>query len=150
MTLIACSTSSGGRTTQDFAAFLDQVDRAQLALQRGNPSEYKALWSTQPDVTLAGGFGGEFEQGWEGVSKRLDWASSQFVNGRNQIRRISFGNGNDIGYLIQVERLTFNTPGQAAPVERTYRVSMLFRREHGDWRIIHRHADSQTEKAPPK
>ncbi len=56
----------------------------------------------------------------------------------------------EIGYLIQTEHLVFNTPDRAAVTERNYRVTMLFRYEEGSWRIIHRQADAQTVKAPPR
>ena len=136
--------------TGDFDAFLAKADAAQREFQQGNPALYKAMWSHQPDVTLAGGFGGSFEQGWDRGSARLDWASAQFRNGRNEIQRLTSGTGGDIGYLVQTEHLTFNTPGQTDVVERRYRVTMLFRRETDGWRIIHRHADSQNTQAAPK
>ena len=145
-----CCTTSAARNMQSFEAFLHEADAAQLEFQQGRPARYQALWSHEPDVTLAGGFGGKFEQGWPDVSARLEWASSQFRNGRNEIHRISHGATGTHGYLIQTEHLTFNTPGQEATVQRDYRVTMLFRRENGSWRIIHRHADSQNVQAAPK
>lgn len=145
-----CATSQRTKDNQDFAPFLERVDSAQLEFQQGKPDNYKALWSHGSDVTLAGGFGGVIEQGWENVSKRLDWASSQFSNGRNEIRRLGFSSGENLGYLIQVEHLLFNAPGQTGTAERTYRVTMIFRREDAGWRIVHRHADSQTAKEPPR
>lgn len=133
-----------------FEAFLDEADAAQLEFQQGRPAQYIALWSHAPDVTLGGGFGGEFEKGWEGVRSRLQWAGSQFLNGQHDIHRIAYAASGNLGYLVQTEHLTFNTPGKAERLERDYRVTMLFRREEGKWRIIHRHADSQNEKAAPK
>ena len=133
-----------------FEAFLDQVDAAQVAFQQGKPQQYEALWSHQPDITLAGGFGGGFEQGWDRVHKRLEWASAQFRNGRNEVRRLAVSANGTIGYVVQTEHLMFNTPGRTEPVERDYRVTMLFRREQGAWRIIHRHADSKTDQTAPR
>jgi hypothetical protein len=147
---VICASCTEANTTADFDAFLAKADAAQVEFQQGNPASYKALWSHQSDVTLAGGFGGSFEQGWDRVSARLEWASAQFRNGRNDIQRLTSGTGGDMGYLVQTEHLTFNTPGQTDPVERRYRVTMLFRREPDGWRIIHRHADSQNTQAAPK
>jgi hypothetical protein len=137
-------------SSSDFAEFLDRVDNAQLEFQNGRPEAYKTLWSHQSDVTLGGGFGGSFERGWDKVAKRLDWASSQFKNGSNEIRRLASSESADLGYLIQTEHLHFTSPSSNAPVERFYRVTMLFRREDGQWRIIHRHADTQTLKEAPR
>ena len=63
---------------------------------------------------------------------------------------IASGSSGELGYLIQTEHLTFKSATQNTIIERRYRVTMLFRLEHGAWRIIHRHADSQNQKAPPK
>lgn len=134
----------------DFNRFLDLADQAQLEFQQGRPEAYKALWSHQPDVTLGGGFGGGFELGWDNVAKRLEWASSQFTNGRNEIKRIATATSGDLGYLVQMEHLSFTPPNASAAIERVYRVTMLFRKENGNWRIIHRHADTQTSKVAPR
>jgi len=144
-----CASSGASYDTNDFAEFLSRVDSAQSQLQQGAPEPYKALWSHAEDITLAGGFGGRIEQGWTNVSKRLDWAGSNFVNGRNEIRRLAFSASGDVGYLVQTEHVVFSTP-DASSAERNYRVTMLFRRENGSWRIIHRHADSQTKKEAPR
>jgi ketosteroid isomerase-like protein len=49
-----------------------------------------------------------------------------------------------------MEHLIFTPPKASAEVERTYRVTMVFRKENGQWRIIHRHADTQTSKEAPR
>ena len=141
-----CASAPPGTDASDFQRFLDRVDSAQRELQQGRPEAYKSLWSRGSDVTLGGGFGGGFERGWDGVSKRLDWAGSQFSSARNEIQRIAFAASGDLGYLVQSERIHYTAPNSSAPLERSYRVTMLFRREHGQWRIIHRHADTQTSR----
>ena len=141
-----CATAPASADAGDFERFLDRVDSAQRELQQGRPEAYKSLWSRGSDVTLGGGFGGGFERGWDGVSKRLDWAGSQFSSARNEIQRIAFSASGDLGYLVQSERIHYTAPNSSAPLERSYRVTMLFRREQGQWRIIHRHADTQTTR----
>lgn len=144
-----CATFAASHDANDFPEFLTRVDSAQVQLQQGVPEPYKALWSHGEDITLAGGFGGHIEQGWAKVSKRLDWAGSNFLDGRNEIRRLAFAASGDVGYLVQTEHVMFKTP-DALAAERNYRVTMLFRRENGEWRIIHRHADSQTTREAPR
>ena len=134
--------------SKGFSAFVAQAEAAQVKLQRGDASEYKALWSHSDKVTLSGGFGGNIETGWVNVSKRLDWAATQFANGTNTIERVSAGDDGQIGYLVQIEHVKFKVPATGADATRDYRVTMIFRREKGKWAIIHRHADSQTTKQP--
>jgi ketosteroid isomerase-like protein len=134
----------------DFQAMLTKVDAAQLELQNGHPAAFKALWSHADDITLSGGFGGTVEQGWAQIGQRLDWVGAQFSKGTNRIERIVANSSGDLGYVVQLEHIRFNVPGQAMPSTRDYRVTMLFRREADGWRIIHRQADSQLTKAAPQ
>jgi hypothetical protein len=138
------------RTDKEFEVFLDRLDAAQLELQNGRPDAFKALWSHADDITLSGGFGGTIEQGWEQIGLRLDWVGRQFSNGTNRIDRLVARTHHDLGYVIQVEHIRFQVPGQAKESTRTYRVTMLFRREPEGWRIIHRQADSQMTKQAPR
>jgi ketosteroid isomerase-like protein len=129
-----------------FRAMLAAMDAAQLELQNGRPEAYKALWSRREDITLSGGFGGTIEKGWAAVGKRLDWVGTQFTKGSNTIERLVAEESGDLGYVVQLEHLRYTIPGQAQESTRDYRVTMVFRREAGAWRIVHRQADSQLSK----
>ena len=148
---VAVSLASAPAAAQpDFAAFLDAVDAAQLELQNGRAAPFKALWSHRDDVTLSGGFGGAIEKGWVAVGPRLDWVASQFSNGAHRNERVASGTSGDLGYVVQRESITFRVPGSAEESAREYRVTMVFRREPFGWRIVHRQADSNLLKAPPR
>jgi ketosteroid isomerase-like protein len=136
-----------GKTSNDgFKEMLGKVDAAQLELQNGKSAAYKSLWSHADDITLSGGFGGRIEKGWEQISHRLDWVATQFSNGSNTIERLVAGESGDLGYVVQIEHIRYFVPGQTQESRREYRVTMVFRRESGVWRIIHRQADSQMTK----
>lgn len=137
------------KPNEDFRAMLVKVDAAQLELQNGRPAAFKALWSHGDDITLSGGFGGTIEKGWEQISRRLDWVGTQFSKGSNTIERLVAHESGDLGYVVQIEHLRFHVPGQAQESTRDYRVTMVFRRESGEWRIVHRQADSQMVKQRP-
>jgi hypothetical protein len=126
-----------------FQGMLATLDAAQLELQNGKPEASKALWSRRDDVTLSGGFGGTIEKGWDAVGRRLDWVGTQFSNGSNTIERLVAQASSDLGYVVQLEHLRYTVPGQSQSATRDYRVTMVFRREEGAWRIVHRQADSQ-------
>jgi ketosteroid isomerase-like protein len=150
---VATSQAQAARTGSppaEFDAMLARVDGAQLELQNGSPQAFKSLWSRADDITLAGGFGGSVEKGWDQISRRLDWVGAQFSKGTHAHQRIVSGVSGDLGYVVQTEQIRFHVPGQASATMRDYRVTMLFRREAGGWRIIHRHADSQTAKQAPQ
>ena len=142
-----------GRSTaapDDFEAMLARVDAAQLELQNGRPAAFKALWSHADDITLSGGFGGTIEKGWDAVRVRLDWVGTQFTNGRHTHERVASSVSGDLGYVVQLEHIRFQVPGQAKESALDYRVTMLFRREPGGWRIIHRQADTNLTRQPAR
>lgn len=147
--LCGCASVPAPSSEALFLDFLDRADAAQRELQQGRPEPYKALWSHRDDVTLAGGFGGNIEKGWERVSQRLDWAGSMFRDGQNEIQRIVVSWSGGLGYVVQTEHVKFTTP-QQQPAQLRYRVTMLYRKEDGAWRIVHRHADQQNMRAPPR
>ena len=139
-----------GKGQQEFLAALAAADAAQLELQNGKAAAYKALWSHSDEVTLIGGFGGSIETGWAKVEIRLDWAAAQFSNGSNTIERLITHSNDTIGYVIQIEHIRFQVPGQSKETTRDYRVTMVFMREPEGWKIVHRHADSQMMKQAPQ
>lgn len=134
----------------EFEHFLVKLDSAQLELQNGKPEKFKALWSQADDITLSGGFGGTIEKGWPAISKRLDWVGANFAKGKNSIERIVANQIGKLGYVVQLEHLTFVAPETGNDATRDYRVTMIFRREKGGWKVVHRQADSQLTKEAPR
>ncbi len=142
--------SAAKNTGEEFRAFLVRVDAAQLELQNGKAEPFKAVWSRGEDVTLSGGFGGSVEKGWDAVSKRLDWVGSSFSKGTNKIERVVTNQHGDLGYVVQLEHIAFSVPDTGKPATRDYRVTMIFRKEKGGWKIVHRQADSNLTKQAPQ
>jgi SnoaL-like protein len=133
----------------EFRAFLDKLHEAHEEFINGRPAAFKALWSHRPDVTIFGGFGSG-ELGWGSVGPRLDWASAQFSDGTRSREVVSTVVTGELGYVVQIERVRFKVPGQSTRSLLELRVTMIARREPEGWRIVHRHADSQMAKQPPR
>lgn len=144
------ATATAAQRTAEFVTFLDEVDAAQVELQNGKAERFKALWSRSEDVTLSGGFGGTIEKGWERIAERLDWVASQYSNGRTQRERVVVNAGENLAYVVQHEHIVFRVPGQDTDSTRDYRVTMVFRKEGNDWKLVHRQADSQMQKRAPQ
>lgn len=148
--VISASVSAQRKNERSLASFLARLDAAQLELQNGKPEAFKSLWSQSDDITLSGGFGGTIEKGWSAVSKRLDWVGKNFSKGKNSIERIVTTQDGKLGYVIQLEHISFVAPETGKDATRDYRVTMIFRREKSGWRIVHRQADSNFTKQAPK
>ncbi len=137
---------------KEFQRAVEAVYATFGAFGAGDAAPFAALWSRRDDVTIFGGFGA-YERGWAAVGPRLDWAASRF-GGDGQPTRyepLAAGSSGDLGYAIGLER-TDSVPlaGLDAPRAGVLRVTHLFRREDGAWRIIHRHADPIAAKTAPE
>ena len=52
--------------------------------------------------------------------------------------------GEEMAYLVEVERFEAKMGGRAGVSPVSLRCTSIFRREDGDWRLVHRHADPIT------
>jgi ketosteroid isomerase-like protein len=130
------------QTTTDphWPVFINKLEAAEIQFAPGRPAAFKALWSRGDDVSLYGAFGGVVS-GWKEVETRLDWASSQYLEGKRGREEISRFVGVDVAYIVQTEWIRARIARSAEPSLQELRVTMVFRREGDDWRIVHRHAD---------
>jgi ketosteroid isomerase-like protein len=128
----------------ELTAFLARIDAAQEEFAEGRPGDFKALWSHSDDVTLCGGLGGVVEHGWQSVAARLDWASNNYADAERSNQTISGFVEGTLAYLVRKEIIEATIGTGGARSRQELRVTMVLR--HGDdgWRIVHRHADSQT------
>jgi ketosteroid isomerase-like protein len=131
-------------------AFVMRIDTAQEEFAHGRPGDFKNLWAHTEDVSLCGGHGGEIELGWDKVSARLDWASSTYQEGDRSNKVVASHIGEDVACIVREEVIEAKIGGVSARSRQVLRVTMVFRREAEGWRIVHRHADSQTSPLLPR
>jgi ketosteroid isomerase-like protein len=79
----------------------------------------------------------------------MDRAATNFRDGEaTGFQRISEYATADLGYVLEIERFRSKIGGGDKLVPFALRVTTIFRREEGAWRIIHRHADPITSARP--
>ena len=155
MTSIGATAHTGGRPGADdgasLRAFLPQWEAAQTRFINGDPALWKQHASHGDDVTILGAFGGYGEKGWNAVGSRYDWASSQYKAGGATlaVEYLQVTERGDLGYTVAIERQEAARVGDATPARRALRVTQVFRREAGAWKLVHRHADALIEKQSP-
>ena len=134
-----------------FKAFLPEWERAQTRFINGDPALWKQHASHRDDVTILGGFGGEGEKGWAAVGTRYDWASSQYQTGEATLKvdYLTIAVSGDRAFTVGIERQDGARVGNQAQMRRALRVTQVFRREDGSWKLMHRHADQVMEKQDP-
>jgi ketosteroid isomerase-like protein len=122
------------------AAFIELDHQALAAIVRGDPEPKKQLFSRRDDVTLANPFGPP-AHGWQNVAETLERAASQLRDGQVlAFERISEYATADLAYIVEIERC-HGKAGTSEAGPNALRVTTIFRREDGAWRIVHRHAD---------
>lgn len=113
---------------------------AEQALVNGDPAPRLAMTSINDPVTV---FGAKVpvRRGWDEVSEVLRWLAARW-SGSTAYRfdLLAADISGDLAYMIGFEHIAHSVVG--VPVEPyTLRVTHIFRRENGEWKIAHRHAD---------
>lgn len=126
-------------------SFEEEVVRYHLAIPeitRGNPQAVKELYSRLDDVTLANPLGG-VARGWAQVEARLDQASRYYADGEMLgFETITSYHAQDTAYLVETEHFRARVGAGQTEEEFALRVTSIFRREEGFWKLAHRHADT--------
>lgn len=125
---------------QEFRAFLAERAASTAAFFNGDPEPWKAMASHTPEITMFGGFGG-YELGWEAVSDRYTWAAAANADGAVAVELIASHVAGELAYTVAIERGHVRAAGASETAPKALRVTEVFRKEGGAWRLIHRHAD---------
>jgi ketosteroid isomerase-like protein len=128
-----------GEVDEFLAAMLPRQRQAELALLDGDSGPRKMLWSHNDPVTILGA--ARTVSGWPEVESLFDWLASNFSNGAlYELDVTAAGVSSDLGYIVGAERSSASVGGEA-PAPIALRVTLIFRREDGEWKEVHRHAD---------
>jgi ketosteroid isomerase-like protein len=97
------------------------------------------MWSTKDPVTLYGA--GMSGSGWGQVSGIFRSIASRWSDCTDQrVEILAAGVSGDLAYTVELEHTSVSIDG--APVDPyTLRVTQVYRREDGEWKVVHRHGD---------
>jgi ketosteroid isomerase-like protein len=135
-----------GVATMPSTRELDSFTETTLARQRaaeeagyaGDPEPYLRLWSQQDPVSLFGAFG-PCKTGWTDVSRTMRWAITRFSDAdMTHDLEVAYA-GADLAYTVGYEHGEVAIDGVRQPVK--LRVTLIYRREDGQWKLVHRHGD---------
>src|ERR1051326_7710676 len=119
---------------------LDEDHRAGLEITNGNPEVYKELYSRADEATLANPFGPP-ARGWSEISATLDRAATKYRDGDVVgFENVSTVVTPDLAYTVEVESYRARVGGASDMSLVAIRVTTVFRRENGSWKVVHRHA----------
>lgn len=126
-------------------AVLPPLTEADTAFHNGDAAPRTALWSREDPVTLFGAV--MIKTGWQEVGPAFEWVASRFSRCQSfEYEVLAAGVSGDLGYIAGVEHTTAAV-GDAEPAAYELRVTTVFRREEGAWKVVHRHADPVPQSA---
>ena len=127
-------------TERFLAAMRAPITEAETALHNGDNHGRRAMWSRTDPLTL---FGAAVSgRGWSQIEPIFDMLGKQFsgcLSYENEI--IAAEARGDLAYIVALEHTTASINGaEATPY--VLRVTTIFRRENGAWKVVHRHGDA--------
>jgi ketosteroid isomerase-like protein len=123
----------------DFLAdVLPTIHDMDLAFHNGDVEPRIAVWSHNDPVTVFGAV--RTGDGWAEILPMFEQLASQFSKGSFEFEALAAGVSADLAYLVGFEHTTAAV-ASGEPTQYHLRVTTIFRREGGQWKIVHRHAD---------
>jgi uncharacterized protein (TIGR02246 family) len=114
----------------------------------GDPSGYAALFADRDDITLGNPFG-PYGKGREAVLKALNSASTKYHEGSVvAVDRVAVYGDDRFVCLVEVEHDRAKLGGATDFSEFAARVTSVYEKLGGSWRLVHRHADPITSARP--
>lgn len=132
----------------DFLAeVLPRLHHTETSLHNGDATPRFAMWSHEDPVTL---FGAALAgRGWEEVSGIFEHIAARFSDCEScEWEVVAAGVSGDLAYVAAIERTTCSVAG-SPPSLYSLRSTTVFRREGGEWKVVHRHADPHDAAAVP-
>jgi ketosteroid isomerase-like protein len=128
-------------TDDELAEITARTERANHAWVEGEwDNGYGAFISHADDVSIYGPFGGPLTLGGKEWAARGPHAVKQFSNGTSKLNDLARYQSGDLLVLVTLEDQTADIGGKANHPW-TLRTTQVYRRENGEWKIVHRHAD---------
>jgi ketosteroid isomerase-like protein len=129
---------------EEFLAWVDsRVTEAEIAIHDGNATPRRATWSREEPVSVFGAWKSAFgrpelddlfsslERIFGGcTSYRFDILAADVVG--------------DMAYTVGYEHTQATVNGE--PQTYTLRATQVYRREGGEWKVVHRHADTAPDE----
>ncbi|MDQ1482774.1 MAG: hypothetical protein QOF35_850 [Actinomycetota bacterium] len=115
---------------------------AELALHNGDAAPRRALWSRNEPVSVLGAWHNAHGQ------QEIDELFTALANSFSDCTSYSFDVQaydvmGEMAYTAGLEHTSTSVDGQ--PRTSTLRATQVYRRESGEWRVVHRHGDAATE-----
>jgi ketosteroid isomerase-like protein len=129
----------------DFVAWTQtRLRDAETALHNGDPGPRLAVWSMREPVSVLGAW--HSAVGQEELRDLFHNLGGTFANCTSHVYEIVAADVvGDMAFTAGYERTEVSINGE--PRRYTLRVTQVYRREDGEWKVVHRHADTAPDSA---
>lgn len=135
---------------RDFQQFMKRREEAARAYVRGDAAPLGQVVAHESEATFFGPAGG-YQQGAAQVFERYERDAKSFQpGGDSHFEILQMAASDGVAYWVGFQRASAQFAGSPKAVEMNLRVTELFRREGDDWKLVHRHADTQASEEQPK
>ena len=128
---------------EDFLAWIrTALYEAELALHNGDPGPRRALWSRNEPVSVLGAW--RNARGQLEVDELFTSLGESFSDCSSYAFELqAYDVIGDMAYTAGLEHTSASVEGQ--PRSYTLRATQVYRRESGEWKVVHRHGDTVSE-----
>lgn len=116
----------------------EQFYAALNRMANGDSSSMADIWSHSATVTTMHPIGGR-EVGWEEVKGPWEQVAQLSSGGQVKLSDQLIQVSGDMAYEVGTEQGQFTLAGEQVSIE--HRVTNIYRRENGTWKIVHHHTD---------
>ena len=135
-------------TVEDLDHVIEQYHLVAGEFIKGNAEPYKEIFSHREDMSLANPFGPPV-RGWNEAAQTMERAASRYRDGEIVgFEIVAKHVSAELAYVVEVEQLKGRFGGREELSAYDLRVTMIFRPEDGEWKVVHRHADQITATQP--
>lgn len=132
---------------EDFLVWVNsRLRAAEVALHDGDAEPRMAIWSRGEPVTVFGAW--RDVRGQDDVSSLFSRLAAAFSDCTSYTYELIAADVvGDMAYTVGYEHTRVSVDGE--PREYTLRATQIYRREDGEWKVAHRHADSSAALNAP-
>jgi ketosteroid isomerase-like protein len=144
LTEVASASAPASRSTiadPDVARLIQLSEDSNDALMRGDIDRYRELITLADDFTLMSPFGGTPTRGSDMTDESWNKMGRFFRNGALKLELVQSYASADMVVLAVIERGRGEVGGLPAQ-DWPLRVTLVYRRDGAEWRLVHRHADA--------
>ena len=127
----------------DLQAFMDNLhEKLRGHATRSDTRPFLEGWSHTSDASIMAAVGG-YHVGYDKLSELLLWVSTQLSFDTYEPEILTAYADGDLATSVELEHFTKNDGAE----HMTLRTTHVYRREAGEWKLLHRHAEALTPVA---